>query len=221
VTRIVLLTANLGHFDPIVPPVPQDLPDGVTLDYVPLTDRDFPPRSRTMTPRLQARIPKCFGWQFAGPADAYIWLDASFTLARPDSLAWIWGHLQAADVVTFLHPARQTVKEEADFLRLGVSEGHRYIVPRYAGELVDEQMLVLAAANYPDTVLYGTMLVAYWDRPQVRAMLTEWWHHISRYHAVDQLAFPFVLWKHGCRVATLGHRPYKNPYVRFVRTHHR
>lgn len=220
-TRVCLLTANLGNFDPIVPPVPQTLPADVELTYVPITDREFPPRSKTMTPRLQARIPKCFGWEMVPGHDAYVWLDASFTLQRPDAIAWIWGHLQTADVVTFLHPARQTVAEEADFLRLGVSEGNRYIVPRYAGELVDEQMWALAGANYPDTVLYGTMLVAYWDRPHVRAMLRDWWFHISRYHAVDQLAFPFVLWQHECSVATLGHRPYKNPYVRFVRQHHR
>ena len=218
--RLCHLTANLGNFDPIVPPVPQTLPEGLELTYVALTDHDFPPRRMTMLPRLQARIPKMFGWEMVPGFDAYLWLDASFSLQSPASVAHIWAALQGVDVVTFLHPRRTTIAEEADFLRLSVSEGCRYVVPRYAGELVEAQVAAIPP-EYPDTVLYGTMLVAYWDRPHVRAMLQDWWLHTSRYHAVDQLAFPYVLWKHTCRVATLGRRPYNMPDVTFVRKHHR
>ena len=216
-----LVTANLGAFDPIVPCVPQTLPPGLELDVVTVTDREFPPRSKAMTPRLQARIVKMCAHEMFPGADAYLWLDASFSLQRTDSVAWIWEALQQGDLVTWRHPARATVAEEADFLRLGVLEGHRYIVPRYAGELVEEQMTAIHEAGYPDTVLYASMLVAYWPRPHVLAMLRDWWWHTSRYHSVDQLAFPFVCWQHKVQVVTLGKQPYKSKYMTFVRRHHR
>ena len=37
----------------------------------------------------------------------------------------------------------------------------------------------------------------------VKAMLTEWWVHKSRYHLHDQLALPFLVWKHRIMPAVL------------------
>lgn len=216
--RVALLTANLGAFDPIVPPVPQVLPADWTLDVHPFTDVEFPPRRMAMTPRLQARIVKTCGWQMVDGYDAYVWLDASFSFQRPDCVAWVLSHLsEGTPVAAFRHPARQTIREEATFIAAKIAAGNRYLVPRYAGELVDAQM---AAIDDDDLPLYATMLVGYRLTDPVRRALREWWWHISRYHTVDQLAFPFVMAEQEVDVATLPGDPYASPYLTRTRTHH-
>ena len=61
--KVAILTANLGNFDTQVDPVTQDLPNGVEkIAFHRYTDNNFPPITG-LTPRLQYRIPKLFGWQ--------------------------------------------------------------------------------------------------------------------------------------------------------------
>ena len=75
--KIAVITANLGNFDPNVDYAEQSL----AYDFYKFTDENFPPRFNSMTPRLQARIVKMFGWQMVPPHDLYIWVDSSCILS--------------------------------------------------------------------------------------------------------------------------------------------
>jgi hypothetical protein len=188
--RVCVHTANLGGFDTVQPPVAQL---GVEMTYRVFTDADFPSRPRAMSRRMQARIPKCYGWDLEPGYDAYFWLDASLQLSRPDSVAWFLEQLDAADIVVFTHPERGSAREEADFVESKIARGSRYLINRYEGEDTKGQMAAIQKADYVDDKLYASGAFIYRPTVWMQAAMRMWWEHISRFHIIDQLAFPFVL----------------------------
>lgn len=216
--RVCLLTAALGTIDHVVPPIEQDLPDGVTLDVRAFTDLTFPPRSSVMSPRLQSRIVKMFGWEMVPGYDTYIWCDASYSFRHSRSVRWVLETLDGHDLATFAHPERHTVAEEAAFVAEGLAKGKTYFTTRYRGELIAEQLAAITAEPYyVDDTLYATMVVAYRPTETVKALLREWWVHTSRYHAIDQLALPFVCQQFAATVGILPGNPYACEYLTYVR----
>ena len=164
-----------------------------------------------MTPRLQARIVKMFGWQMAPGYDYYLWVDNSCQLSHPDSLKWFLDFCQ--DVVVFKHPTRKTVQEEADYLKYRLSIKCSYITPRYQNELIDEELKEVD----PSQTLLASTAFMYKNTPQVQTMLKEWWYHTSRYHSIDQLALPYVLRESGLAVSVIPESYLKIPYLKYVR----
>ena len=214
--RVCVHTANLGGFDTVQPPVAQL---GVEMTYRIFTDADFPPRPKAMSRRLQARIPKMYGWDLEPGYDAYFWLDASLQLSRPDTVSWFLEHLDGADMVVFTHPWRQTIQEEAEFLRMKAAKKSRYILSRYEGEDLDGQMRAIEDGRYTDDRLYASGAFLYRPTPWVQSALRMWWEHTSRFHCIDQLAFPYVL--DSCRVLVkvIDEDIYHASHLAFVRPH--
>jgi len=212
--KLCVLSANLGSFDPKVDWVPQIVP-GVEVTMKRFDDESFPPRTQTMRPRLQSRIAKMFGWEMVKGHDCYLWVDSSRGLLRPDTAEWFYKQAEGVDLVLFKHPHRRTIKEEAEFIRSRLHK--KYISSRYAGELIDEQLEAIDK-EYVDNCLFASTAYFYWNTPKVREMLKEWWLHTSRYHAVDQLALPYLVWKHKCSVKVLPEDVYHCDYIPVVRT---
>lgn len=209
----VIITANLGNFDP-----PGEWAEQPGVPLVCFTDENFPPRSKSMTPRLQARIPKMFGWEMAPGFDTYIWCDASFAMQRPDSVAWLLDRMGDADMALFLHPDRRTIRDEHGFIKAKLAAGNRYLTDRYAGELLDEQLTAVTPDGYIDDTLYASCSFAYRNVPWVRECLRAWWFHTSRYHTVDQLALPFVVRQFlSGRIVQIKENIYKTPYLTYIR----
>ena len=195
--KIAVISANLGGFDTKNEHVPQTL----AHDYFMFTDKNFPPRFNAMTPRLQAKIPKCFGWQMVPDYDYYLWIDGNLTLTNPDSLKYFYDNCQDHDVVALQHPRRNTVHWEGRYLRRGLKSGSRYMAGRYANELVDEQIAEIKAdKDFVDDILVCGGVFMYRSTPKIHQMLKEWWYHISRYLIMDQCSFSYVLKKSGLRV---------------------
>lgn len=189
--RVFVHTANLGGFDEIVPPVSQVQAE---LDFRVFTDADFPPRPKAMSRRLQAKIPKMFGWDLAPGYDAYLWLDASLQLSQPDAVAWFLDRLDGHDMVVYAHPWRKTIAEEADFLRQKLQARNHYITSRYDGEDLDGQMRAIQDdPDYVDDRLFCGGAFCYRPTVHTTLALEEWWVHTTRFHCIDQLAFPYVL----------------------------
>ena len=197
-----VLTANFGNFDPVVDSVGD-------FDFYRFTESNFPLRDKAMTSRLQARLVKCFGWQMIPKYDSYIWVDSSVQLNSTD---WLLEPMQELTVLK--HPTRKTIGEEAEYLkeRLGKDE---YITSRYKNELIDEQM---AEINNPDLPLYATTVFAYRPTYNVKKFFKEWWYHISRYHMIDQLSFPYCLkWDLEVRYSVVNENLYKTKHLTHVR----
>ncbi len=185
------------------------------------TDENFPLRSKVMTPRLQSKIPKCFGWQLAPDYDYYLWLDGSFWLARHDSLKYFIDKCKGHDMVVFKHPGRANIWDEYRYIRRGLWQS-LHIQSRYQDEFLDEQMQVIRAdKEYKDDALLISGIFMYKNTPQVQAALKEWWHHITRYHVVDQLAFIYVLRKAGLKLNVINEHYSECKYLKSQQHKHR
>lgn len=150
-----------------------------------ITEKQFPLRDKSMTPRLQSRIVKTHMWQFASP-DIFIWVDSS---CRIKSKQWFLDKLGEADIAVFKHPNRKTVQDEADYLKYRLAIGCPYITPRYEHEDIDGQLAQVS----PDQQLYASTAFICRNNLRVQSMFKDWWYHISRWHSIDQLSLPHIL----------------------------
>lgn len=218
--RLLIYTANLGSFDKNQEHVEQELPEGIDfIEYHRWTDSDFLPRFNAMTPRLQARIVKMFGWQMKPDFDYYLWVDSSCRLPKEDCAKWFMGQLGDADMAVFKHNKRQTVGEEAEYLRerLQLEKSGKkkpYVLPRYENEDLDGQMEVAD----PQAQLYATTAFIYRDNQQIRDLMTTWWIHTSRYHSIDQLSLPTAIKHSGANVNVIDEDYLKCQHLQYTRT---
>jgi hypothetical protein len=195
--KIAVLSANLGGVDQTVPHVPQSL----AYDNFPFTDRNFPLRTEALTPRMQAKIPKMFGWQLRPGYDYYLWIDGNLSLSDPESLKYFYDHCRGYDIVTFKHPMRNTIREEAEYTMKKIKQHSKYVSGRYANEFLQEQYDAIAAdKNFTDDLLVCGGIFMYRNTPEVQMMLKEWWYHTSRYTMQEQFSFPYVLKKSGIKI---------------------
>lgn len=196
--KVLVHSANLGGFDKMKPHAIQS----VLHDYHISNDDNFPPRAKAMSPRLQARIPKCFGWQMSPGYDYYMWIDGNLTLKHPNSLShFLEPLLDGHDVVALRHHRRPNIRQEVRYIRKGINQQSRYIVGRYEGELLKEEYEAIENdKDYIDDALLLSGAFAYRNSPEVQQALKEWWYHISRYHIVDQIGFVYSLKKAGLKI---------------------
>ncbi len=198
--RTAIISANLGGFDKDIDHEPQSL----AHDYFCFTDTNFPPRFNSMTPRLQAKIPKCFGWQLQPDYDFYLWIDGNLRLSNSDALKYFYDNCE--DVVVLKHPKRDTVYWEYRYIWRGLNQktNSNYMVERYTNEFLDEQYEVIKNdKDFKDEGLVNAGIFMYRNTPEVQKMLKEWWYHISRYLIMDQLSWMYVLKKSGLKVKIL------------------
>lgn len=208
---IAVVSANFGNFDKPIDNVKQNLPKGFRLTEHRFTDEDFPLRLNSMTPRLQARIPKMFSWQMLPDFDYYIWVDSSCHLSSPEAVKWFLDRLGTDDIAVFKHPHRNTVQEEADYLKKRLAISCPYITPRYANELIDEQLREVE----PNQGLFASTAFIYRNTTEVQKALKEWWYHTSRFHSIDQLSLPFVV--KDLKVKVIQDNYLKSPYLTYTR----
>lgn len=215
--KIAVISANLSSMDNVPENVPQSLP----YDMFMYTDKNFPPRFNAMTPRLQAKIPKCFGWQMAPGYEYYLWLDSTLTLSNPDSLKYFYDKCLGYDIVVFKHPKRPDVRQEIRYTRKGIKQngknpGSKYILARYENELLSELTAEIEGdKDFVDKMLVNGGVFMYRDTPAVRQMLKEWWYYISRYIVQDQISFPYVLQKSGIKINVISDAFNEIPYLKY------
>ena len=214
--KIAVISANLGRFDL---PHNENVPQSISCDYFMFTDENFPPRWNAMTPRLQAKIPKFFGWQLVPGYDYYLWIDGSATLTRSDSVQFFYNNCQGYDIVVFKHPRRPDIRQEHRYTRKGVKQKAEYLYKRYLNEqfneLYDE---IKADKDFIDEALFLGGMFMYRNTSKIHQMFKEWWYFVSRYAVQDQLPFPYVLKKSGLKVHVLENHIKKDiPYISFAK----
>lgn len=198
--KTAIVTANLGGFDNVSPHVEQS----IAYDYHLFTDENFPPRHCAMTPRMQARMPKCFAYEMVPGYDYYLWIDGNLTLKHNDSLKHFFDKIEGHDLVVLNHDRRPDIRQETRYIRKAVRQQSKYIVKRYENELLAEQYkFVCDDKDYVDDTLYMTGVFLYKNTPKVQAAMKEWWHFVSRYHIVDQIGFVYAMRKAGLKINAL------------------
>lgn len=217
--KLLIYTANLGSFDKTQENEEQILPEGIDrIDYWRCTDEDFPPRFNAMTPRLQARIVKMFGWQMKPGYDFYLWVDSSCRLPREDSAKWFMEQLGDKDMAVFRHNVRMLVRDEANYLkqRLQDEKAHRklpYVLPRYENEDINGQMSQVD----PNARLYASTAFIYRPSSSIMKMMKEWFYNTSRFHSIDQLSLPHSLAYAKCRFNVIDEDYLRIPYLEYTR----
>lgn len=199
--KILVVRANLGGFDNRL----EDEKQSMNCDSITITDKESSPRYGAMTPRLQAKIPKCFAWQIAPGYDFYLWADGNIKL-KTAAVSYLHDNLKDHDVVVLQHPQRNTIWWEYRYNWRGLHSNapSNYLTERYDCEFLDEQMEVIKAdKDYRDDLLVNGGVFMYRNTPEVQQMLKEWWYHISRYLIMDQMSWAYVLKKSGLRVNVL------------------
>lgn len=191
--KIAILSANLGNFDTSIPPVKQNT--GHQVSYHQYTDKDFPPITG-LTPRLQYRIPKLFGWDMYPGYDVYIWMDGGISFKRDDSVSWYLEKMGENHAFFFAHPWRHTIKEEVDHIEKYLQKGSKYIVPRYKNGLHKEIYAeILKDKEYKDDFLLASTIFVYRNNEKMRKFMKDWWYWQSRYYTVDQIAQTYLAGK--------------------------
>jgi hypothetical protein len=210
--RIAILSANLGHFDPDVPNVKQDLSSDVEVTYHQYTDKDFPPIAG-LTPRMQYRIPKMFGWEMFPGYDLYLWIDGSLHIKNPDTITWYLKMIENTEIVLFKHPHRHTVDEEVRYIDWKLDIRNMYIARRYQNGLHKENLEMMKKdPKFVDNTLYASTVFMYRNIPRVQEMMKTWWYLQSRYWSCDQVSLPYALFKHEISVYRINAHVFKNDY---------
>jgi hypothetical protein len=212
--EVAILSCILGDFDTPVDPAEQN----VSTVFHRWTDENFPPITG-LTPRLQYRIPKLFGWQMFPGYDYYIWLDGTFSLTRLDSVQWFLEQLEDNDIAFFDHPDRHSIKEEVDHIEDHLQKGKPYITARYKNGLHKEQYEEIQKYAYEDNKLYASTCFIYRNNFKVQNFMQEWWAQQSRYFTCDQVVLPFLLDSYKLKVKTFDEHIYKTKYMERVSTH--
>ncbi len=217
--KIAIISANLGSYDrkaewPIIM-----APAGVSFDFHCFDDRNLPPRPLAMTSRLEAGIPKWWGWQMRPGYDAYIWIDASCA-PNAHAVEFFLDHLGDNQIAAFQHPERRTIREEFDFMVARMARpGETYLNARYRGEWLREQYEYIAADHaYRDDRLYATTAFIYRPRPAIREAFQAVWVAKARWLLHDQLMFPYALHSRRCHVSVIEENYLKCEALRFART---
>ena len=218
--KMAILSANLANFDTPVDPIPQEKPKGIKEIYFHrYTDKDFPP-IEGLTPRIQYRIPKLFGWEMMPGYDYYLWMDSSMSLIRPDAVKWFMDNLGKNDIALFKHPWRNSIQEETDHIEEKLQQKGRYITSRYKNGLHKEQLAAcLADPGFKDKVLYTSTAFIYRNNKKVHEAMKLWWYHQSRYFTCDQIALPYVVYKSNLEVGVINENQYHSSYISMTSKH--
>lgn len=217
--KLAILTANLGKFDQDHIPVLQEFPGEVVFHS--WTDKNFPPVAG-LTPRLQYRLPKTQGWDMFPGYDVYIWLDGAMSFERSDCVQYFMDQLGNNDMAFFRHPfGRRKIRHEVAHIEEKIKQNHPYIVPRYGGGFHKELLEIIQKDTaYKDRILYASTAFIYRNIPAVQSFLKDWLYSSVRYFTCDQIALPYLLWKHKIKVSMIDDNLFKSGYVSLM-NHHR
>jgi hypothetical protein len=218
--KIALITANLNQIDQdnFQDSVGQILPQDWIATVFKFNDSNFSPRKNALHPRLQAKIPKILGFEYAPDFDYYIWLDGSFRISSPYSLQWLIESLGDKEIALFPHPERNSITEELEFMECEISRGNGYLLSRYENEPMREQINhYINDPTFVDDRLYAAGVIVYNTNkvPRTSQMLQFWFYQCARWSVQDQLSLPFALKKHGIDPAALQGNIFKSEFLEF------
>ena len=186
-----------AHFGGKPPWIHQVRSETVSVTSAYYTDSNTPSRHNSMTPRLKAKIPKMLEWQFVD-ADWYVWMDSSVKLNNeitdlPKVILEVAGD---NPLCLFRHTAGTTIREEADRVRKSINNNHEYLVKRYDGEPIREQLThYYGDPNFKDNKLFATTFFAY--NREARPMMQKWFEQNVLWSTQCQISFPYILQKSG------------------------
>jgi hypothetical protein len=174
-------------------------------------------REKSMMPRLRGKIPKMVVWETHPNYDYYVWIDSSFSLLRNDAIENMVDYCLGWDACFFSHPARTSVKQELDFVTNLIRDDNQYLIDRYSGEKMIEQVnSYFNDLNWHDNLLFACGIFIY-SKSLVENkeynLMKEWFYHNCLWSVQDQLSLPYLLHKFKINYRVFEGSVYSNSYT--------
>ena len=190
--RVHFVSAHFGGPTPWTQDIRSEHHD-VSVAYY--NDSNTPSRHLAMHPRLKSKIHKMLEWRFV-EADWYVWMDSSIRITASDPAALILETAADAPLCLFRASKRQSIYEECSGVRNSLRLRHEYVVKRYSGEPVLEQLVhYYGDPAFTDNRLFGMTFFAY--HRSAASLMQDWFNENLTWTIQDQISFPYVLHRSG------------------------
>jgi hypothetical protein len=182
-----------------------------------IDDKTESPRKKAMSPRLRGKIPKIVVWEDHPDYDYYIWMDSSFSLLKTDAIEKMVDYCIGWDACFFKHPTRTSVKQELDFVVSLMHISNQYLLDRYEGERMIEQVESYSKdATWKDNLLIACGTFIYSKsivENKEYNLMKEWFYQNCLWSVQDQLSFPYLLHKFKTNFRLFEENVYSNYYT--------
>lgn len=173
-------------------------------------------RFRSMQPRLRAKIPKMLAYEDHPNYDYYIWADSRFSIGDDSAIERLVDKCIGVDACFFKHSARNSVQQELDFVISLMNIGNEYLLHRYAGEkMVDQVKYYNQDSSWEDNKLFECGIFIY-SKSLIQNknynLMKEWFYHNCLWSVQDQLSLPYLLHKFSSSYKVLDGNVYSNSY---------
>jgi hypothetical protein len=181
-----------------------------------IDDQTESPRQKAMLPRLRGKIPKMIVWEDHPDYDYYIWIDSGFSISDPLAIERMVDECIDTDACFFKHSGRSSVKQELDYVISLIDTGNQYLIDRYEGERMIEQVQSYSKdITWVDNILFECGTFIYSKNVIANRqynLMKEWFYHNCIWSVQDQLSLPYLLHKFGTRYKLLEGNVYYNKY---------
>ena len=175
------------------------------------------PRIKAMSPRLRGKIPKMIVWEDHPGYDYYIWMDSSFSLLKTDAIEKMVDYCIGWDACFFKHPSRTSVKQELDFVVGSMKHNDQYLLERYSGEKMTEQVgSYMKDSTWQDNLLLACGIFIYSKsiiENKEYNLMKEWFYQNCLWSVQDQLSLPYLLHKFKTSFRFFEGSVYSNYYI--------
>jgi hypothetical protein len=197
VLKVLVSTASFG--EPLQSTWVQQTSDKYSITYNRVSADTETARLNAMHPRLRAKIPKMLAHETHPDYDYYVWADSRFCLVDATAIEKLVDECIGVDACFFNHRERSSVQQELDFVVNLMADGHPYLVSRYAGEKMQEQVEHYQKdAMWQDNKLFECGIFVYAKTVianREHNLLKEWFYHNCIWSVQDQLSLPYLIHK--------------------------
>jgi hypothetical protein len=215
IMKVLVTTASFGsglHSNWV-----DQISDKYEIVFNRIDDNTESPRKKAMLPRLRGKIPRMLVWEDHPGYDYYIWMDAGFSISDSSAIEKMVDKCIDVDACFFKHSARHSVKQEMEFVISLIASGNKYLIDRYEGERMKEQVDEYSKdITWIDNILfecgtfiYSKNIVSNRDYN----IMKEWFYHNCIWSVQDQLSLPYLIHKFGIRYKLFEGNVYRNSYT--------
>lgn len=217
--KVCVVTADFGNhiknFNPIIPKQNEDLYEVIIKIY---DDNNTTSRINSLHPRTKGKIPKMLEWMET-ESDYYIWIDFKFKVKSENFVNDIINYLGDYEICLFEHPNRDSIKKEGDFVLSGIINNDEYLIDRYSGEKIKEQIdFYLNDKDFVDQNLFSLGFFVFSKKLIINKdynLMTDWFFHNCYWSIQDQLSLPYLLQKHKTKYKTFNFNIFFNNYTEY------
>jgi hypothetical protein len=177
-------------------------------------------RIKAMAPRLRGKISKMIIWEDHPDYDYYIWADSNFSIVDEKAIEKLVDECLNVDASFFKHTGRNSVKQEADFVLDLMADGNQYLLNRYDGERIKEQVEYYSKdLTWNDNYLFECGIFIYSKHiieNKDYNLMKEWFYHNCLWSVQDQLSLPYLVHKFNINYKILSGNVYENEYFKII-----